>query len=225
MPLKDKEAHRAYCRAYYYAHSGKGRKRRPRRTREEILARKRAYSVKYRQENKEKIRAYKARPEVRAGHNAYNRLWRETNHEKHLEYMRKYMRKYMAGHRRPRIPLTDEQIRERHEQTKANRRKWYHDNIEYCQLAAFMYRLRCAEREKVDAAYYARKRELMREQNRRRRERAGKTYKPKPSMRIPDWCVRGGGVGRAEQMAVGERHRRATGVCAGAGNRAQGTEG
>ena len=158
MPLRDKDAHRAYCRAYYYAHSGKDRERRPRLTREESLARKRARSVEYRLKNKDKIRAYKARPDVRARHTAHNKAWRE----KHLEYMREYLR------------------------------KWQRANVEYCQIAGFTYRQKRKARMEVDAEFYASVRRKRREQNRRKREAAGLPYTPRPSMRIPDWCCRGG---------------------------------
>ena len=86
MPLRDKEAHRAYCRAYYYAHDGKNRKRRQKRTREQILERVRLYSVEYRRKNKDKIRAYKARPEVRAKQKVHAKKWRDA----HKDYMREY---------------------------------------------------------------------------------------------------------------------------------------
>ena len=181
MPLRDKEAHRAYCRAYYYAHDGKNRKRRQKRTREQILERVRLYSVEYRRKNKDKIRAYKARPEVRAKQKVHAKKWRDA----HKDYMREY------------YALHPERFRE----------------------YLLKFRTRRALREMIDCVFYAAIRAKNRAGHAKRRMRKGKVYLARPSKRVPDYCCRGGGIGRALSMARGQPHRRTTRLRAGACNR------
>lgn len=212
MSLKDKEAHRAYCRAYYYAHGGKNRQRKPRLTREERLARKRARSAEYRKRNAEKIRAYKKRPEVRERRKAENRRWREKNRDyarayyaahkdAFREYHLRWLEKWGAAHGvTPREPLTDE---ERLARRRASRRKWNAANRERVRDATRAwkehnpdrvkaYRIRCIVREMTDCEYYAERRRKDRERANRRRLRMGLSAVGKPARRIPDWCVRVG---------------------------------
>lgn len=217
MPLRDKEAHRAYCRAYYYAHDGKNRKRRQkRRTREQILERVRLYSVEYRRKNKDKIRAYKARPEVRAKQKVHAKKWRDAH--------RDYMRAYYAAHTEQFLNY-QRRWREKHRElfmaycrayAKANPRWRTKEQMREASRRAYI--RRCL-REMIDCVFFAQNRAKHRAQYAARRMRKGKVYLARPSKRVPDYCCRGGGIGRALSMARGQPHRRTTRLRAGACNR------
>ena len=158
MALRDKEAHRAYCRAYYYAHDGRNRKRRPRGpklTPEERRERKRLRSIEYRKRNKEKIQAYRKSAKRKAAQSEYMRKWRAEHPE--------YQRAYYATHR------------------EAYR--------EYAHAAMVFRHIR----EMVDADFYAANRAKRRAYAYARYKRLGLTWGQggRPSMRIPDYCVRG----------------------------------
>ena len=219
MALRDKEAHRAYCRAYYYAHDGKTRKRRPRGaklTPEERRERKRLRSIEYRKRNKEKIQAYRKSAKRKAAQSEYMRKWRAA----HPEYQRAYyathreaFREYQCAwlerrgiKRGVRIVLTDmERVKRRRawnrEYRKRNReklletaRKWKAANREKVRAYSRRSYLRRVIREMFDAEYYAHNRARTRANHYARWKRMGLTWGQgggRPSMRIPDYCVRG----------------------------------
>lgn len=200
MALRDKEAHRAYCRAYYYAHDGKTRKRRPRGaklTPEERRERKRLRSIEYRKKNKEKIRAYRKSAKRKAAQGRYMREWRAAHPEyqrayyaTHREAFRDYQRAWLERwgiKRGVRIVLTDmERVERRRAYRKRNREK----------MRAYSRRsyLRRIIREMFDAEYYAHNRARTRANHYARWKRMGLTWGQgggRPSMRIPDYCCRG----------------------------------
>ncbi len=199
MALRDKEAHRAYCRAYYYAHDGKTRKRRPRGpklTPEERRERKRLRSIEYRKRNKEKIRAYRKSAKRKAAQSKYMRKWRADHPEyqrayyaTHREAFREYQRAWLerwGTKRGVRIVLTDMERVERRRARKRNREK-----VRAYSRRAYLRRI---IREMFDAEYYAHNRARTRANHYARWKRMGLTWGQgggRPSMRIPDYCVRG----------------------------------
>ena len=208
MPLRDKEAHRAYCRAYYYAHDGKNRKRRQKRTRSSICLRVRLYSVEYRRKNKDKIRAYKARPEVRAKQKIHAKKWRDAHkvyqreyYAAHAEQFLNYQRRWREKHR--------EQFREYcRAYAKANPRRRTKEQMREDSRRAYI--RRCL-REMMDCVFFA--------QNRAKHRAQGQGLSRPTLQARARLLLQGGGIGRALSMARGQHHRRTTRIRAGACNR------
>lgn len=190
---------------------------RPRtKTREQILERKRRYSVEYRKRNAERIRAYKQSEHYRELHREHNRKWLA----RHPGYIGGYLRKWRknatvngvvqmftckhcgdtfqrawCGHGK--APHTCDECFKK--QRRAAWKRYVQSHPRHAQKRRIMEELRL----RLDPQAYARSRVLQRERGRKMRDRKiaagllpprtknGGMYKPRHSIRYPDWCVKG----------------------------------
>lgn len=190
---------------------------RPRtKTREQILERKRRYSVEYRKRNAERIRAYKQGDHYRELHREHNRKWLA----RHPGYMGEYLRKWRknatvnrgvqmftckhcgktferawCGHGK--MPHTCDECFRKQRAEACKRYERSHPGYVAMRRAKEELRMR------LDPKAYARSRALQRERRRKMRDRKiaagllpprtknGGMFRPRHSIRYPDWCVKG----------------------------------
>ena len=146
--------------------------------------------------------------EIRERHRAQCRAWRDANpdyrreyYAAHREAFREYERRYREKHR-------ESYNAHAREYAKAHPRMRTKEQMrEESRLA---YVRRCL-REMVDCDYYAHNRARDRAAHVAQWKREGKDWGAgRSAMRIPDWCVRGGGIGRAFAVADKQPHGLAT---------------
>lgn len=187
---------------------------RPRtKTREQILERKRRYSAEYRKRNAERIRAYKQSDHYRELHREHNRKWL-ARHPGYMGEWRKNATVNRGGAQmfickhcgepfqrawkgNGKVPHTCYECLKK--QRRAAWKRYDQAHPRHTQKRRIMEELRL----RLDPEAYARSRALQRERGRKMRDRKiaagllpprkrnGGMFKPRHSIRYPDWCVKG----------------------------------